>query len=75
VVTHELRAAGISCAVEAVIYGIAFLCLMYMAWLIPLGHKPQRTTAVCLFYASAAVILISRVVQMINNSKTDLEGI
>jgi len=71
----DLRGAGISCAVEAALYGIAFFCLMYMAWLIPVGHKPQRTTGVCLFYASAAGILISRVVQMTNNSKTDLEGI
>ena len=56
----DLRASGISCSIEAVIYIFAFIWLMYYVWLIPVCHKPQRTVSVCLFYMSAAVILICR---------------
>jgi len=73
--TNDLRNAGISCAVEAVLYGLGFVWLLYMVWLIPVCHKPQRTKAVCLFYISASVILICREIQMINYSRTDLNDI
>ena len=75
VATDDLRSAGISCAVEAVLYCIGFVWLLYMFWLIPVCHKPQRTKAVCLFYISAGVILICREIQMINYSRTDLNSI
>lgn len=67
-----LRASGISCCIEAAVYFLGFIWLMYYVWLIPVCHKPQRTFSVCLFYITATVILISREIQMINYAITDL---